>query len=96
MIGHVLVDDHLGRGVSRIRVDGVQLQRPGRFGRTERGHVHRGGLAFDERAGGDHLADVEPGRAACTFEFEFTAQRAEGDVGDARHGCEDHGAVQLE
>ena len=31
VVGQALVDDHLRRGVGGVRVDGVQLQRPGRL-----------------------------------------------------------------
>ncbi|MBG9885415.1 hypothetical protein ABE10_02205, partial [Bacillus toyonensis] len=48
---------------------------------------HRDGVALDERAGGDHLADVEP-RAV------LAAQAPERGVGDPRHRGEHHRRIE--
>ena len=78
VVGAVFGDEHrdgLGDG---LRVDAVELDRPRRLGLVVRDEPHRLGRALDERARGDHLADVEPGA-------ELAAQPAERRVRDARH-----------
>ena len=88
--GDVLVDQHLHGPADGGRVDAVELHREGVplvGGRAD--HPQRLLVALDQRAGRDHLADVEAGA-------ELAAQRAEGRVGDAGHRREHHGGVDRE
>ena len=71
------------------RVDAGQLDAPDGLVLAERGHADGLGVAFDQRPGGDHLADVEPGAIAA-------AQRAKGAVGHPGHGGQHDGQVYLE
>ena len=94
VVGEPLVGDHLHRRVRGGRVDGVELQRARRLVGGERRHVHGDRMPLDEGAGGHHLADVEPADGADAGLLEFAAQRAEGDVRHAGHGCQHHRAGQ--
>ena len=96
VVGEVVLDDHPGRLVGGGRVDGVELQRARRLLRGERRHVHRDGVALDQGAGGDHLADVEAADGARPGFLEFAAQGAERDVGDPGHGRQDNRAAEGE
>ncbi|SKY76451.1 Uncharacterised protein [Mycobacteroides abscessus subsp. abscessus] len=96
VVGEILVDDHLGCLVGVARIHRVELHRPRILVRAERGHVHGDRMPLDERAGGDHLADVQTRHRAGAGQFEFATQRAERHVGDARHGCEHHGTGELD
>ena len=96
VVGQPLVSDHFRGGEGGVRVDGVELQRARRLVRRERRHVHGDGMALDERAGGHHLAHVEPADRPGPGELEFAAQRAECDVGHAGHRGQHDGAPQLD
>src|SRR5207342_2065004 len=72
-----------------VGIDPVELQAARRLLRAEAREEERLAIALDERAGGDHLADVEPGPEAAT-------QGAEGRVRDPGHGGEDDGRPDLE
>ena len=89
-VGEVLVDQHLDRPADGRRVDAVELDGERVLlvgGRAD--HPQRLRVALDQRAGGDHLADVEAGA-------ELAAQRPERRVGDAGHRREHHGGVDGE
>ena len=82
----VLLDEHPdgladGHGVHAVELDGADF-----LVVVVRNDAQRLRRALHEGAGGDHLRHVQ---AAAVF----TAQPAEGGVGDARHGSQDHGGV---
>ena len=79
-------DRNAGRLGHRRRVAAGQLDAP--TGRAvQLGHAQRGAVLPHHRPGGDHLRHHQPGA-------EFARQPAERQVGDARHGCEDHRRVE--
>jgi hypothetical protein len=55
VIGPVFGDEHGDRLSDGLRVDTVELDRPGRLGLVVRDESHGFGCALDERAGCDHL-----------------------------------------
>ena len=67
-------------------VDAVELDRACGLARVELKHGVGLGVADHEAAGGDHLADVEPGTL-------FAAQLPVGGVRDPGHRREDHGKL---
>ncbi len=98
------LDEHASRRAGRGRVHAVELDRPGILVGVVLDEPHRLGVALDERAGRDHLADVETRRAiravpAVTPQGErgvvavLTAEAPEGAVGDAGHRREDDGRL---
>ena len=89
VVGAVLRDEHPHRLGDGGGVDAVQLDRARRLGLVVRDEAHRRGVPLDESAGRDHLAHVQP-RAV------LAAQPPEGGVGDARHGSQDDGRVELD
>ena len=64
-------------------VDPAQLHAADRLVGGEGGHGHRLGVALDQRSGGDHLADREPGPMGA-------ADPAVGHVGDPGHRGQHH------
>ena len=87
VIGAILVDEHADGALDGRRIHAVQLDRPRRLGLVVRDEPHGRGVALDERARGDHLADVQP-RAV------LAAEPPERGVGDARHRREHDGRVE--
>ena len=85
VFGH---EDPHGLG-DRLRVDAVQLDGARRLGLVVRDKAHRRGVPLDEGTRCDHLADVEAGAV-------LAAQTAEGGVGDAGHGSEHDGRIELD
>ena len=84
-----LVDHPPHRRTHDVRVDAVQLHAADRLVVVEPDHVSGRPVPFDQRAGRDHLADVEAGAVR-------TAQSAESSVGHPRHRREDDGRLDRE
>ena len=82
----IFIGDGLG---DRLRVDAVELDGPERLALVVLDEPHGLRRAFDERTGGDHLADVEAGTV-------FAAQATKRRVCDARHRRKYHGHVKHE
>ena len=89
VVGAVLGDEHAHRLGDGRGVDAVQLDRARRLGLVVRDEAHRRRVPLDERAGRDHLAHVQPGAV-------LAAQPPERRVGDARHGSQHDGRVELD
>ena len=87
MVDAVFGDQGLHGFAHVFGVDSIELQTSGRFLGAEFRQLHGLGVLFDQGAGGDHFADVEPGA-------ELPADRTERVVGDSRHGSQDHGDIQ--
>ncbi len=81
-----LVDQAADGQAHDRRVDTGQLHTADGLVLTERGHPHGLGVAFDQGAGGDHLAHVQARPVA-------PAQGAEGTVGDPGHRGQYHRQV---
>src|SRR3954451_25009028 len=89
-VGHpVLGAQDLGRLADVRRVGAVELDRADRLAVVEDQHLPRAGVALDQPAAGDHLADVQT-RAL------LGAEPTVGSVGDAGHRRQDDRSVDLQ
>ncbi len=88
VVGEVLFRDHADGLADGRRVHAVELDRPGPLRLVEVDELHGLLVAFDQRPGGDHLADEQALSSA-----ELPAQSAEGRVGDPGHGGQDDGGL---
>ena len=85
----VLGDQDAGGLGHDRRVHAVELHRPDPLPRVELQHAQGLGVPLDQPAGGDHLADVEPG---ALLPAELPVRR----VGDPGHRREHHRGRHLE
>ena len=85
----VLRAEDLRRLADVRRVGAVELDRPNVLELVEDQHRQRGGVALDDAAGRDHLADVEAGAL-------LAAEPAVRRVGDPRHRREDDGRLNAQ
>jgi hypothetical protein len=85
----VLGAEDLGGLADVAGIGAVELDRPDGLEVVEDQHLHRGLVALDQPARGDHLADVQAGPL-------LGAEPSVRRVGDARHRREDDGSVDAQ
>ena len=86
VVRQVLVNHHAHGGTHGCRIHAVDLDGADLFVGVVRNDAQGFGVAFHQRAGGDHFGHVQPAAV-------FTAEAAEGAVGHASHRSKDHRSI---